>query len=237
MGLRGTIGTWLNSVTERWRRFWLWPVGVALAGTQFILASVAWNLAGQPASEVEPLLAQLQALQTSSQGMLTFTVAIATIYYARQSRMMVEVMTQTHLAEGEHELTSLVNDLVGSALECGARSAALAEVQKRGLRIWNRILPESPSQREFLQMCWRQWMGAMVESTRAFERLSHLQPDLLDRAQKVYSLVLSMGEAAPAGRVKIVVDASHQMRPAVDDLWAALPKPTSQEPVQMPRTV
>lgn len=204
------------------RRRWIWIIGSMFTLWFLILSLVAWDIASKPVEGAEGLIAQMGMLIAISQALLGLVVAVSTIYYAKRTGEMVDLMNRRELFERSEKREGAVLALTGSAMEVAGYAGGLAQMQRFGLRWYRRLVRESPAQRDFLVASWKQLSNSVARVTVAVERLRVVAPDLSDPAEELLDSVMETLRLATIGEVGKLQSQAAVIRDKADLLEAPI---------------
>lgn len=194
-------------------------VGVGLGLILTILAVTSWRVASQTVHDTEGLVAQAGLLVAVFQAIVAAVVALATIYYARLTREMVEQVAQSAERDRRRETGVVVKDLIGSALDLSMVSGTMASLMRSS---WRSVWPSSSRARDGLLMQTQAQASASLRAVvRAADVLRAAYPDrlaeidaLLDASERVFRCSLE-------GDVDAVTHATRGLRNAADTVRAS----------------
>lgn len=154
-----------------------------------------------------------------SQILLAAVIAWATVFYARRTKDMVDLMVQREAAAESEARIARVEALAGASLEAAGYGGWMVEAQHRGLHTWRKFLPEPAAQTEIVLVAWRQLSAAVIAAARALERIRYNDSDLAKPAADHFALVVQLQLRASEGRVEEMSGLVERIRSSADELW------------------
>jgi hypothetical protein len=209
--IRGALTRVEPRIRKWWTDKWLSVVGLVLGGLVFLVAGIAWMLAGRPVAGTEGLILQEQMLIAVVQSSLAYAVAMSAIYAARAS-------LRRDRADREKQRRGANATLVGSAIECASHASWIAELQRRGLKKHRSVLPEPRAQRDFLVTGWKLLLTSATAVSRGLETVRYEEPDVVPLAEELFDEVSSGLGAAFEGEVEELNRVARRIREVADAL-------------------
>jgi hypothetical protein len=186
-----------------------------------VLATVAGSTAAFVIGWGSGEVAQTQVILATTQALLAASVAIATVYYAKRTGDMVDLMKQRDIEERRREREGTVLALVGSSVAVAGYAAWLAELQRYASTGMRRVLPESPAQREFFIEGWRLLTSSVTAVSKDLETLRYREPDLSEAGGVLFDAVSSTVELASQGKVDSLLTRAAEIRQHANELLEA----------------
>lgn len=201
-------------------RVWFPALAVVAAVWLIILGLVAWRFAGERVNDVRGLFDQVDMLVGVSQAGLAFMVALAAIQQARIASRTARLMHVRDEQERMRERLGVVHAYVGSAIEVTAYAGAMAEVQRRGLRTWRRLVFASRTAEQIRLTAWRLITDAVAASAKGLELVRYSEPDLEGPAEELFGVVLTIHDLAMEGRSDMIQAEAERIRDMASELRA-----------------